>query len=93
MKDAMNVLLTRRSIRSYKSDPVPEEIVEKIIEAGLYAPTGMGLQDPVIIAVTNKEMRDKIAKENAAVMERCRSLLRRARHPSGRCEGLPQRRV
>ena len=70
MKDAMNVLLTRRSIRSYKSDPVPEEIVEKIIEAGLYAPTGMGLQDPIIIAVTNKEMRDKIAKENAAVMGR-----------------------
>ena len=70
MKDAMNVLLTRRSIRSYKSDPVPEEIIEKIIEAGLYAPTGMGLQDPIIIAVTNKEMRDKIAKENAAVMGR-----------------------
>ena len=70
MKDAMNVLLTRRSIRSYKGDPVPEEIIEKIIEAGLYAPTGMGLQDPIIIAVTNKEMRDKNAKENAAVMGR-----------------------
>ena len=70
MNEAMQVLLTRRSIRSYKSDPVPEEVIEKIVEAGLYAPTGMGLQDPVIIAVTNKELRDKIAKENAAIMGR-----------------------
>lgn len=70
MNEAMQVLLTRRSIRSYKSDPVPEEVIEKIVEAGLYAPTGMGLQDPVIIAVTNKELRDRVAKENAAIMGR-----------------------
>ena len=68
--EAMEVLLTRRSIRSFKSDPVPEDIIQKIVEAGLYAPTGMGLQDPVIIAVTQKELRDKIMAENAAVMGR-----------------------
>ena len=70
MNEAMQVLLTRRSVRSFKSDPVPEELIRQIIEVGLYAPTGMGLQDPVIIAVTNRELRDKISAENAAIMGR-----------------------
>ena len=70
MNEAMQVLLTRRSIRSYKSDPVPKEVIEKIVEAGLYAPTRMALQDPVIIAVTDKEPRHKIAKEKAGSMGR-----------------------
>lgn len=45
---------TRRSIRKYKPDMVPKEIIEKIAEAGTYAATGMGKQSPIIIAVTNK---------------------------------------
>ena len=50
---------TRRSIRKYKPDMVPKEIIEKIAEAGTYAATGMGKQSPIIIAVTNKELRDR----------------------------------
>ena len=65
--DAMQNLLTRRSVRSYKPDPIPEDILEKIIEAGTYAPTAMGRQSPIIIAVTDKAMRDKLSKMNAAV--------------------------
>ena len=38
--DAMTNLLTRRSIRKYKGDMLPREVIEKIIEAGVYAPTG-----------------------------------------------------
>lgn len=68
MSDAIENLLTRRSVRSYKPDAIPEDILNKIIEAGTYAATGMGAQSPIIIAVTNKEVRDKLSKMNAAVM-------------------------
>lgn len=64
----MNSLLTRRSIRKYKETPVSREQIDKIMEAGLYAASGRGLQSPVIIAVTDKEMRDKIAAANAKIM-------------------------
>ena len=47
---------------------ISEEDLNAIIKAGTYAPTGMGKQSPIIIAVTNKEMRDKISKENAKIM-------------------------
>ena len=66
--DAMQNLLTRRSVRKYKPDMVPQEKLEKILEAGTYAATGMGRQSPIILAVTDKAMRDKFSKMNAAIM-------------------------
>ena len=66
--DAMTNLLTRRSVRSYKTDPIPREVLDRILTAGTYAATGMNKQSPIIIAVTNKEMRDRLSKLNAAVM-------------------------
>lgn len=66
----LEMLKTRRAIRSYE-DRVPEKsLLEKVLEAGTYAPTGMGRQSPVIVAVTNKEVRDRLAKLNAGVMGR-----------------------
>ncbi len=65
--EAIENLKTRRSIRKFKSDMIPKETIEKIIEAGTYAPTGMNLQSPVIIAVTNKEIRDRLSVLNASV--------------------------
>ena len=53
----LDMIKTRRSIRKYKSDMVPKEIIDKIVEAGTYAATGMGQQSPIILAVTNKEVR------------------------------------
>ena len=66
--DLMELLLNRRSIRKYKPDMVPEEILEKIIEVGTYAATGRGLQSPIIIAVTDKKMRDRLSALNASIM-------------------------
>ena len=66
--DAMQNLLTRRSVRKYKPDMVPQEKLEKILEAGTYAATGMGRQSPIILAVTDKALRDKLSKMNAAIM-------------------------
>lgn len=68
MNTVEKALCERRSFRAYKPDGLPEDVLERIIKAGTYAPTGMNRQSPIIIAVTNKEMRDKIARLNAAVM-------------------------
>lgn len=61
-------LKTRRSIRAYTGQMPPKELLEQVIEAGTYAPTGKGNQSPIIVAVTNKAMRDSLSKLNAAVM-------------------------
>ena len=68
MSELLDMIKTRRSIRKYKSDMVPKEIIDKIVEAGTYAATGMGQQSPIILAVTNKEVRDKLSKWNADIM-------------------------
>lgn len=67
MSEALENIKTRRSIRKYKPDMVPQEILNKIIEAGLYAASGMGQQNTIIIQVTNKELRDKISKMNQEI--------------------------
>ena len=64
----MEDLLTRRSVRNYTDSMPPMEVIEEICKAGTYAPTGMNRQSPIIIAVTNKEMRERLSKLNAAVM-------------------------
>lgn len=68
MTDLLRKMQTRRSIRKFKPDMVPEEILDQIITAGTYAATGMNKQSPIIIAVTNKEMRDKLSRMNAGIM-------------------------
>ena len=68
MSDVLNVLKTRRSIRKFKPDMIPEETMNTIIEAGTYAATGMGMQSPIIIAVTNKKVRDELSALNAKIM-------------------------
>ena len=55
----------RRACRKFDSKKVEEEKIKSIVEAGLYAPSGMGRQTPVIIAISDKETRDKLAKLNA----------------------------
>lgn len=67
MNTTMEDLMTRRSIRSYTDEMPPMEVIEEICKAGTYAPTGMNKQSPIIIAVTNREVRDKLSRLNAAV--------------------------
>jgi len=70
MNEAINNLISRRSVRKYKSDMIPNDILDKILEVGTYAPTGMNRQSPIIIAITNKELRDKLSRLNAKIMGR-----------------------
>ena len=61
--------MTRRSCRTFDPCKMPtEEIINQICEAGTWAPTSRGMQNPIIIAVTNKELRDKIVKMNAEIL-------------------------
>ena len=57
----------RRSCRSFKPDMPDRKDIETIIEAGLYAANGKGTQGTIIIAVTNKELRDKISRDNCTI--------------------------
>ncbi len=68
MNAAMENMLTRRSVRSYKPDAVPADVLDRVLKAGTYAATGGGRQSPIIIAVTNKQIRDKLSRMNAEVM-------------------------
>ena len=68
MSETLKVLETRRSCRAFKPELIEEEKLQAIIKAGTYAATGMGRQSPVIIAVTNKELRDKLSVMNAKFM-------------------------
>ena len=68
MSDLLQKIETRRSIRKYKPDMVPKEIIDKIIRAGTYAASGRGMQCPIIIAVTNKEVRDRLSRLNAQII-------------------------
>ena len=67
-EEALGFIESRRSIRSYKQDAVPEDLIRQIVEAGTYAATGRGLQSPIIIAVTDREARDRLSKLNADIL-------------------------
>ena len=59
--DALEVIFTRRSTRKMKSELPPKEIIEKIIEAGRYAPSGSNSQTTHLIVITKKEILDELA--------------------------------
>ena len=66
--ETLTTLKTRRSCRAYKPDHVEEEKLNAIVEAGTFAPTGRGRQSPIILVINDKEIRDQLAKINAAVL-------------------------
>ena len=68
MNPVLENIKTRRSIRKFKSDPIERDILDKIIEAGTYAPSGKNRQSSIILAITNKEIIEKLAKINAEVI-------------------------
>ena len=68
MSETLETIRNRRSCRAYKPDPIRDDELKQIIEAGTYAATGMGKQSPIIIAVTNREVRDRLSVMNAKIM-------------------------
>ena len=70
MNETIKTLLSRRSVRAFTNEIPSEKDINEIIQAGLYAPSAMNYQSPVIIAVTNKKMRDCISIVNASIMNK-----------------------
>ncbi len=68
MNNLYEAILTRRSVKSFTDEQVSQELLEKVIEAGRYAPTGMNAMAPLFIAVQDPEVIAKLSKMNAAVM-------------------------
>ena len=67
MNTFIEAMKARRSIRKYKQDEVSREDLNQIIEAGLYAASGKGMQSSIVVAVTNKELRDKLSEMNRKI--------------------------
>ena len=86
--EVLQNIVTRRSIRKYKQTQIKEEELETVLEAGTYAPSGRGMQCPILVAVQAPDTMAKIVKMNAQVLGfRQESLLRRAYRHSCLCAG------
>ena len=68
MNGIIKAIEERRSIRKFQPTMPAKDDLAQIVEAGLYAASGMGRQSAIIVAVTNKELRDELAKTNAEIM-------------------------
>lgn len=67
MNDIIKAMKERRSIRKFKTDMPAKEDIEQIIEAGLYAANARGEQATITVAVTNKELRNKLSAINCKI--------------------------
>lgn len=74
--DTRKVLLTRRSIRRYKSDPIPESDLREILEAGLYAPSAINLQHWYFVAVQDPAAMEDVRQIMSGVVEKFTPLLK-----------------
>lgn len=67
MNETIKAILERRSIRKFKLDAVDKSLIDQIIQAGIYAPSGHGEQSSIVIAVTDKDFRNTLADENRKI--------------------------
>ena len=68
MNETIKNILERRAIRAYKPEQISPDLLDEILNAGLYAPSGMGMQSPITVAVQDKETISELSRMNAAVM-------------------------
>lgn len=68
MSEVMDKIVSRKSIRSFKPDMPDKAVLDEILKAGTYAATGRNFQSPIIIAVTDKKLRDELSAMNAKIM-------------------------
>ena len=68
MNEALQCLRNRRSTKSYTDHQVPDELLDKVLEAGLYAPTGRNNQNVVCVAVRDRKVRDQLSRMNAEIL-------------------------
>lgn len=68
MNQTIQDLKQRRSVRQFKEEQISDELLDIVLEAGTFAPTGMNRQSPLMVAVQNKETIEALRKMNAAIL-------------------------
>ena len=68
MNEVIRTIKSRRSIRNYRNEQITGEELETILDAGVYAPSGMGQQATIMVAIQDPERIAMIAGLNARVM-------------------------
>lgn len=68
MNKTLEDLKSRRSCRAYTAQQVSKEELNQVLEAGMYAPTGMGRQSPIMVAVQDPDTVRELSRLNARVM-------------------------
>ena len=66
--EALENLKTRRSIRRFLDKPVEDAVIDQIMDAAVYAPTGQGKQLPQIVVVRDPATRTQLSRMNAEIM-------------------------
>ena len=60
--EIISAIQKRRSIRKYKGDDIPDEIIETILEAGRWAPSGQNNQPWKFVLIKDREFRKRLSK-------------------------------
>ena len=68
MNEVIRAMEERRSVRAYTDEVPPRAMIDQVVEAGLWAASGMNRQGPIVVAVTNRELRDRLSRMNAEVI-------------------------
>ena len=66
--EVLKAIKERRSIRRFKPEQINDDELKAVLEAGTWAATGKGTQDPWIVAVQNQEQREELIRMNAEIM-------------------------
>ena len=66
--DVLKALRERRSVRQFKAEQISDEELQAVLEAGIYAPTAMGRQDPWVVAVQDAEIVAQLVRMNAQIL-------------------------
>jgi nitroreductase len=66
--ESVKLLRERRSVRQFKNEQVSRETLDEILDIATFAPSGKGLQNPMMVAVREPETLDKLRKMNAEIL-------------------------
>ena len=66
--NTIEAIMTRRSVKAYKSEMPPRDALDTVLNAGIQAPSGRNSQSVILVAITDKALRDEYARTNAEIM-------------------------
>lgn len=70
MNETIKTLIERRSCKKFKTEQIKKEELDLILQAGMNAPTGKGMQSPIILVLQDKEKIEKLREINKKILGR-----------------------